>query len=362
MAVRLHLTAALGLAAIVSCAKKEDAAPFYAATECRRVSLIDAATGEAIIGAEDLAYDAAERRLILSAYDRRQVEKEARRGAASISEGGVYIAPIDALAGGATTVTVSSAVSDGDVKGGVRPHGVSFDPATREISFINRAYEKENGRWRMVARIEKISADGAADGGALRCSANDMATIGETTFVSFDHASCGWRGALEDVFGDKSSGVDIAAGKTAFDGVRHANGVAAMPDGRMALAATRDKKILILKEDAGTLTLENKIPVPGAPDNLTLDADGDIIAALYRSLLAIGAQRKFGFGRAGSLIVRIDPKDGAMTRLFEDRRGDLFTAASVAIETDGVLVVGSPLDRGLLVCVKDGKRDGGETL
>lgn len=334
-----------------SCAKKADGDPFFALGECRRMELIDADSGEAVVGAEDLAFDAAERRVLISAYDRRAVEREARNRAGEIGQGGIYAASIDALTSGETALTLTSIVSRDMVAGGLRPHGISFDEARREIAFVNRSYQRIDGVWRMTARIERAGADGAVlDGDGLRCSANDVAMLGERTFVSFDHAACGWRGGLEDIFASRSSGLDTPERRDVFEGARHANGVIAAGKGRLALAATRDRALLMLDENEGGFAIERKIILPGAPDNLTIGDSGKIIAALHPSLLAIGAQRRLGLGRAGSRVVRVDPETGETALLFDDPKGRLFSAASAAIEEEGVLVIGSALDRGIVVC------------
>ena len=351
--MRNFLGAAIAAVTLSSCAEKADGDPLYALGECRRVALIDEGTGKAVVGAEDFAYDVAARRVLISAYDRRAVESEARSRASDIEQGGVYAVSIDALKGEDAALTVSSIVARETVAGGLRPHGVSFDENRREITFVNRSFQKINGEWAMRPRIERAGADGAVfigDGGNPRCSANDVAMLGEETFVSFDHATCGWRGGLEDVFASRASGLDTSDGVDVFIGARHANGVVATADNRLALAATRDRSVMILDRLGSGLSLDKTIGLPGAPDNLTLGEGGKIVAALHPSLAAIGAQRRFGWGRSPSRVVSVDPGSGAVELLFDDPDATLFSAASVAMEEGGVLVIGSALDRGLVVC------------
>lgn len=339
--------------ALTSCAQKADGDPFYAAAECRRLTVIDQTTGEAVVGAEDLAYDRARRRVLISAYDRRAVEKEAQSRADDIKQGGIYAAPLDALKGDEISLTLASIVSRETVAGGLRPHGVSYDEARGEIVFINRSYQKIDRKWRMTPRIERAAADGVVligDGGNPHCSANDVAMLGERTFVSFDHAACGWRRGLEDMFASRASGLGLADGVNVFEGARHANGVVATPGNRLALAATRDKAVLILKENGEGFAVERTIDLPGAPDNLTISEDGQIIAVLHPSLLAIGAQRKLGIGRSGGRVVSVDPDSGETQLLFDDPRAQIVSAASAAIEEEGILVIGSALDSGIVVC------------
>lgn len=342
---------ALWLAA--ACARPVDSAPKYSADQCRRVDVIDEATGEAVIGAEDLAFDAASGRLLFSAYDRRRAEREARQRAFEIAEGGVYAAPFSALAAGETSLTLPSIVARDSVVGGLRPHGIAYDALRREVIFVNRAYRKLDGKWRVTPRLERAGADATAltgDGGVPRCSANDVAVLGDQTLVSFDHADCGWRGGLEDLMSSRASGVETADGARVFAGVAHANGVAILPGGEIALAATRDEAVFVLAAEGEGFSVVRRIDLPGAPDNLTITPDGKIIAALHPALLGIGLQRRLGLGRAGSRVIRIDPETGETILLFEDAGGEKFAAATAAIEERGLLVIGSVLDRGLLVC------------
>jgi hypothetical protein len=344
---------ALALCAIAGCAETVAGDPLYTADFCRRLAIVDAETGDSVVGAEDLALDLAGGRVLISAYDRRLIEREARRGAFLLSEGGVYAVPLAALKGEAETLVLPSIVARESVVGGLRPHGLSFDAARREIVFINRSYQKIDGDWRMTARLERADADGAVyigDGGAPRCSANDVATLGERAYVSFDHAACGWRGSVEDILRAHASGVAAEDGDAVIEGVSYANGLAPTGDGGLALAATRQKQLLILEPDGGSFTVVRTIDLPGGPDNLTAAADGAIIAAVHPSLIALGLQRRFGLGRSGSRIMRVEAETGATTLLFDDPRGALFSAATAAVEADGVLVAGSVADQGLLVC------------
>jgi hypothetical protein len=345
--------AASAFAVLSACTQKVDGEALYSANECRRVAIIDEATGVPIVGAEDLAYDPVSGRVFISAYDRRKVEKEAAKNAFEISQGGIYAAPLSSLAGDSASLTLASIVAREGVAGGLRPHGVDFDPETREISFINRSYQRINGKWTMAPQIERADADGAvivSTSGAARCSANDVVTLGSQTLVSFDHAHCGWRGGVEDMLDAHDSGIDAADGEEVFEGASHANGVTVTAGNQLALAATRDEALYILDSDGEKFSLERKISLPGAPDNLTTTKDGEVVAALHPSLIAIGLQRRLGLGRSGSRIVKVDPETGATALLFEDASAKLFSAATAALEIGDTLVIGSVADRGLVVC------------
>lgn len=348
--MRTIIFGATVMSMLAACAQKADGPAEFARDACRRVSVVDATTNVAIVGAEDLAYDAARGRIIFSAYDRRAAERAARVNRGPLPQGGLYAATLSALEG--DVVSVEPLIDGRILKFGLRPHGLAFDAATGSIAFVNRAYERRDSKWRLAPEIVRIDGDGAVRSASTpaHCAANDLAMLAGALFVSHDHAACGWRGGLENVLGSRESGISGVEGANVFSGVRHANGVVATPDGRLALAATRDKAIFLLKEGEGAFSVEKKIELSGGPDNLTLSVGDEIIAAVHPSLLAIGLQRRLGVGKAGSRIVAVDPASGKTRLLFDDPRGALFQAATAAVLADGVLVAGSVVDDGLLVC------------
>lgn len=352
---KTQLKAAFAIALLLAgCgAKEEIGSARYDAVDCRRVGLIDAASGEAVRGAEDLAYDAEGARLFISAYDRRAVEKAARKKKDALPHGGVYAISMDMIFDPQTEeVTVSSLVSPTDFAGGLRPHGLSYDAKNHELVFINRTYMREGRRWRMEPHLQRIGANGEMFVGApapAHCAANDVAAGEGGVVMTFDHASCGFGGGLENLFRLKRSGVADNDGPL-FSKASFANGVVRLQGGDIAMAATRESAILLLAPSKDGFSERGRIDLPGRPDNLTLAKDGLIVAALHPSLSKLTTARKFGFGKAPSRIVEADPETGAVTILFEDPKAALFSAATAAVETDAGLVAGSVLDEGLLVC------------
>ncbi|MEZ5921755.1 MAG: hypothetical protein R3C60_10440 [Parvularculaceae bacterium] len=346
--------AAFALALLVgaaSCSKKAEA-PIFPLSSCRHVDLIDAASGEVISGAEDIAFDKKRMRLIVSAYNRRAVEQAAGAGAATLPNGGIYSVALDDLQSGADYLKVAPLISPDLVRGGLRPHGIDFDAAADEVVFINRAYDREGRRWRMTPSIMRIALDGALreDKDAPPCSANGVAVDGEDILVSFDHAACDWRAGVENIFGEKKSG--FVSEKTAkkFVGARFANGLARLPSGEIALAATREQSVLMLEQQGKAYSVKKRMRTPGSPDNLSVDAAGRIIAALHPSLISIALERKLGVGRSASRAVRIDAETGEVDLLFDDPKAKFISAATVAVEAGGDLVLGSVIDDGIVFC------------
>jgi hypothetical protein len=349
---RMLVVLAAGLAA-AGCSAKTVGEARYGAEDCRRVALLDVATGNSIRGVEDLALDPARDRLYVAAYDRRGVERAVRRKEFSIPEGGVYTVSLSGLVDGRDTAPATAFVRREDIAGGLRPHGISYNAEIGEIAFINRGYQRLNGRWKMIPRVERIGVRGEIIVGkeaATPCAANDLLDEPRLSMISFDHEHCDWRAGLEDAFSLRRSGVVDEDGAPLYDRALYANGIARTADGGIALAATREKAVLLMDERAGGLTLSRRIALPGGPDNLTLATDGAIIAAVHPSLFLMGLHRRLGFAAAPSRIVKADPATNSVEVLFDDPEGALFSAATVGAEWNGALIAGSVTDDGLLVC------------
>lgn len=322
--------------------------------QCVRVA-VAAGGGAPILGIEDVAVDRSQQRLLFTAYDRKAVQRAVRNRAFSIPEGGVYAAALSDVLDGDDTAAAISLDSFRAAPGGLRPHGMLFDPVRREIAFVNRSYQKIGGRWVLTPRIERGPADSVAftpQSEAAPCAANDIVDsgVGGGVLVTFDHGACGWKAMIEDALALKRSGLAAPGGEVVFDGVLYANGAARTNEGEIALAATRERAIVMLKQDATGHMAAARHVLPGGPDNLSVAADGAIIAAVHPSLARLALHRKAGFARAPSRIVRIDPATGAVDILVDDLTGKTFSGATAAVEIDGALVLGSATDHGLLVC------------
>ncbi len=323
--------------------------PYYAQNECRRIDLTDQRSGVQIVGAEDIAFDEDNGRLIVSAYDRRATEKAAKAGAPP-PQGGVYAVDVDALFNAEDAIDAKPLVDPTDFENGLRPHGLGFSQG--EIAFVNRGYVQGGKSWRMTPAIVRISAAGEITLQGVHCAANDVAVVGDSHLFTRDHLACGGVAlVVENVLAQKKSGAYFDDGGALIDGVAFANGVAVLPDG-FAVAATREKAIHIFRADRDEGSREFVVDAPGAPDNLSVSGDGDIIAALHPSLFRLALNRKLGVGKAGSRIARVDIDTGETELLFNDPKGALFSAATIGVVTTRGLIAGSVTDSGVLVCEK----------
>jgi len=333
-------------AALVACGKAPPAA-YYDAGDCRRIDLLDKATGAAIVGAEDMAIDREKGRLLISAYDRRAAERAAKRGRRP-PDGGLYAVAVEKLFDANQSLSVTPMMDTAEFDNGLRPHGIAVSDG--EIAFINRAYVKDGARWRLEPTLARVRPDGEKEENPVHCAANDVAYADGEIVHTRDHGACGGYGRfLETVFARKKSGAYGMDGKAVIDGVAFANGVA-VADAGLAVAATREKALHMRASESPHARAT--VSLPDAPDNLSMD-EGAIVVALHPDLFRLALNRKLGVGKAGSRIARVDLQTQEIEILFDDRSGDQFSAATVGVITARGLVAGSVTDAGVLVCEKD---------
>ena len=353
---KMRLSALAASVSLLGGCAEQAVSPAYRMEECRRIVLVDKAAGEPVVGAEDLAVDPRTNNLIISAYDRRKVERAAKKRAQAIPIGGIYTVPIaDIFDPKSLEIAAQPLVSRDALREGLRPHGVSFDVASGELAFINRGYENVDGQWKMTPSIQRIAIDTEpafllGEPIDVHCAANDVLATAERLFFSFDHGACDWRASLENIFNLRRSGFGLAGGGELFSKAAFANGLAQTADGLIVLAATRDRALFFLNEKHGAAQLQARLKLPGGPDNLSISYDDGVVTAAHPSMLRLALNRKLGIGRAPSRILKIDPASQEITLLYDDRSGTQFSAATVAIETSAGLIAGSVTDKGLLVC------------
>lgn len=348
----LLAAAACASAFLGACGNKTVVTPLFKIESCQHLALTDAADGRRIIGAEDLAVDRKGGRLLVSAYERRGVERAARSNEDVLPAGGIYLVYLDDLIAANGDLSVRSLLEPSAVAGGVRPHGMDIDGESGEVTFINRSYFRVNGRWRMTPQLVRIDLSGApiSVAGDVHCSANDLSSFSGRLLVTIDHAGCGWRSGVEDVLGAKLSRVINGDGETVLGGLGYANGIVVTPKGEIVVAATREKSLYIVSSTKDASVGKQFVKLQAAPDNLTLSDAGRIVAAVHPSLATMGLQRRLGIGRSPSRVVEVDLGSGEQQVLFDDPDAKLISAATAAIATNGMLIIGSVIDPGIVVC------------
>ena len=311
----------------------------FALEDCQRVALTDTGSGRKIIGVEDMVLVPDSDRLILSAMDRLA---HARRPA-DAPEGGLFEVSLKRLAAG--EAWASPIVWPGAVEGGLFPHGVAVSGDGERLAFINRARD---------GRVSIIGGTLRRGGFTLRntrsepefCRANNLEFLGDGAMhlrVTLDRGDCGI--AWDDLKPKSTTGrvisvnlAGLAPLRVEETGLSFANGIAGL-----YVAETRASRL--------RHRLGSPVDLPGGPDNLNWDGLGGLIAAVHPSLFRLAAYLYGYHDTAPSRIMRIDLERNVEV-LFDDPAGELFSGASVAVLSGGVLVVGSIRDAGVLVCRK----------
>ena len=346
---------------------------------CRRLAVQDADTGEELRGIEDIAYNRQTHTIYLSAYDRWEVEAAIRRKRDRVPEGAIYTLKSGELKQGAPVAEAPVFINSVTIDGPFRPHGIDFfknDFDRQTLAVLNRVYIRaDDGKsWTRSTRYEEyqINGDSARRVGALRddrlCAANDVVGMGVySAIVTLDRKACDWTSSIEDAF-NQARGSIVRIDNDPLNGIhmdpavgrlRFPNGVAVDRGRNLAVvAATRDRALLVYdledlmtKEDVEPV---KRIAVPGGPDNLSWRRNGELLVALHPELTKTGFYRRrwFGAKKAPSRIASVNIRKGDVEVLFDDPTGDIFSAATVAVEAEGRLIMGGAVEEGLLVCAR----------
>lgn len=346
----------------------------HAGGVCQRVELIDADTGAAIQGTEDIVLDVEGDRLFVSAYDRWAVEDAVAAGAPALPQGGIYSVALDDLTEPGERLVLENLAAE--VRDALHPHGIGFYHGgdTRRLVAVNHAYRRADGKWRRKTRLDLyaveetgLSHDGGIESPRL-CRVNDVIPLsgGDFLFTREYGACAGARRWAEMVFGLRHAEVGFAALdedgghriETLLDDFGLANGLAVSPDGRMlAVAGTRERRVRFydlvdLLAGSGEEALRTAVELDGGPDNLGWSEDGRLLAAVHPSLIGSGMARYrwLGRDRAGSRVVAIDARSGESEVLVDDQDGEMLNMATSATAAGDILVAAGVLDSALLVC------------
>ena len=313
----------------------------FSAEDCARVALTDTTSGRPVVGVEDMALMPDGDTLILSALDR--LARQWRLTEAP--DGGLYATSLTRLAAGeewAAPIAGAAGFPDG-----LAPHGIAVSDDGRHLALVNRTRDGET-------RIVSGSLSGRSftprhrRGGPAFCRANDLDFTGDgptRLSVTLDRADCGisWADLRPGATTGRVISVDLASADppvTEMSDLSFANGIAGL-----WVAETRASRL--------HHQLDRPVTLPGGPDNLTWDDTGGLVTAVHPSMMQIAAYL-FGYSdSAPTRILRIAP-DRSVEVLFDDPGGDTLSGATVGILWNGILVAGSAVDAGVMVCRKGG--------
>lgn len=330
---------------------------------CWSISLSDPETGEVIRGVEDIALDPKTGEVFLSAYDRRKVRQEFEAGHLG-SKGGIYYFPEAALEDQPTNLSPFKASAEFGANHPFLPHGMAYSRRINREKMIavNRIYEP-GAPQKLGARIEILNWNGTSLSeketlySDLICSPNDLAVYWNGFFVTNDRGVCTEEAGFFSETFNPTGGVyqyKNSEFKPFAEGLLFPNGVAVLKRGKgdfLAVALTRDEKILLYKISTGELV--RVIEVPGAPDNLTVDARGDIYFTIFPNLLDyyFYISEMLWVEKTPTGVFRITAKSNWRTvdLLFHDD-GEMISGATVAQRAGDFLVMGSAWDDNIAVC------------
>ncbi len=347
MGLRHTLARALSAAAVVALAGcgPEAAGPTrFVPADCRVVAVADAETGTPIAGIEDL--DRHGDALILSAHDRLALRR-ARPGDA-VPEGGLWRLPLASL--GEPAPRATRILPEGSIAGGLRPHGIAV--RADRLAAVNRRIAPDGRVDPVILELDLAGPAPRVTGiqrGPGFCALNDVAFWQGELLATRDRSRCPAH-ILGELLVPAESGSLVSLGdagaRTLADGLAFANGVAVLPEGTIAVAETRARRV--------RLSDGRMLAVPGHPDNLTVAANGTLVVATLPSLWRFGLHLLGKRDRAPSRIVALDPASGEVEWLLDDPEGRLLPGLTVGLLADGLLVAGAVRAAGLLVCDRAG--------
>ncbi|MEM1297741.1 MAG: hypothetical protein AAGH68_00580 [Pseudomonadota bacterium] len=325
------ISLALALAGIWVFAPPTELPAEFSEADCRRVSLADDVTGNLIIGAEDIALTPSENELLFTAHDRRAPDNPS---------GGLYAVSTFALEAGESALTATRIYAGEDTDRAFRPHGFALSRDGSRLALVNRP--TSGSAEVLIGPVENLSwAPEERLAGERLCRANDLSFTADAAelYITLDRADC--APSAQDLIPGAASG-RLAR----FDGTALTEPVLGLsfPNGLAGGYVAETRAMQISQPGGGAIRL------PGGPDNLSVDQDGWIVAAVHPKLLQLWLYRSGWRQTAPSRIVRVDPEDGEIRVLFDDTAGRLFSGATSAIYGNGLLVAGSAYDEGLLVC------------
>lgn len=339
---------------------------------CRAISLTDAASGAPIIGAEDMVLDPDHRRVLISAYDRRAVDRALGEGVLPEREGGIYALPLSMLRSTTSEFRLTSLSASLSSEIDFRPHGIDLwvreDGAHRLFAINRPAVQRDGEIWlEPEVLVLGFGADGLLiEKGPIRdplaCRPNDLALVdGERFFITNDAGFC--RGFMHGV----EMGLGLRAGYVLFyDGDTYAPRIEnlAFPNGiAVAVHPTHGLSLFVAETRAKAISVYNlsailrakadapddRITLGDGPDNLTVDAQGRVWAGALPGLLEFGLYRSESLGvqQTDSSVYSI--AGGVARRRFLGE-GDIISGASVALNTGSVIIIGASYDSGIALC------------
>lgn len=300
-------------------------------------------------GAEDFV-SIAGKGILISAVD--------RKGHDASFEDGIYW-----LANNSQPIHVSL-----DAPPTFHPHGLSLftsETATLlyAVSHDGDLYSKEEGHsvevfeWTKDNRLIHLRSIRHP---AIR-SPNDLAVVGVDKFyISNDwYFLKGFMRIVEQYLLLPITNVvyyDNGKARVAASGLRYANGVTASfgTDGaadKLYVSEVMDRAVnqFAIDPETAELTHLQTYSVGGSPDNISINASGELLIAVIHDGFAFNAFATGKTSSAPALVRRLSPANGELSNVFYAEDG-IISGATAGLSHDGKLFIGTAYDNTLLAC------------
>ena len=344
----------LGLGALVLLAGGFVGRTLYLAGAFRSIEPHFAGTCELVrgaVGPEDLTVHPKTGVVYVAAYDRRAADRGERAG------GGIYAYDPAQPSSGLVNVTPFAPDT-------FRPHGLSLwvgDDGRGVLFVINHPPRESGGPAHAVEVFDlvegKLTPRSSIVDEARLVMPNDLVAVGPDRFyLTNTHQNPPGRAQTIETY------LQRPGARVLFydgDGFQDAlvdrvfpNGINTSADGRsLYLAETTLARLSIFDRDldTGALALRREIDLGTGPDNIEVDASGQIWIGAHPKLLDVAAHRDDPATPAPAQVIRVSPTSGAVEEVYLNA-GDQLSAASVATLHDGHLLIGQILDDGILDC------------
>lgn len=308
--------------------------------QCRQVDIAP--------GTEDVTIDSELGLAFITAANRRTWYLGDNNNAAP--ENGVYTLSLD----GSDTVRKVS----GDIEGFL-PHGLYLwkDGDERRLFVISHPPDG-----RELVELFDVAANG--DLTHLETisfpemfSPNDIVATGPRSFYAtndqrFDEGLLGWLETNMAIPLSSIAYFNSDIGSFARKHLFYANGINISPDGSQIYVAEVVKRrigVFDIDHSTGELSRVRNIAVNTAPDNIEIDADGNLWTAGHSRVLEFIAHAQDETAIAASHAIKIDPATGDTTDVFISRNGEI-NGSSVAAANEDTLIIGAVFDGHVMVC------------
>jgi len=172
--------------------------------------------------------------------------------------------------------------------------------------------------------------------------------------------SFAWTNVVACVISEGTNNDEGVQCRVVADGITMANGIETSVDGKLVIVASTGAERLITfhadpKRPLSNLVHVRDIPIRGFPDNIMMDGLNHVLVAVHPLALTFAVHGSDPNNyKAPSEVIRVNidnTKEATIETLFLDPSGELISGSTVAtIEEDGVLLMGSVHDHGILKC------------